>query len=103
MVTIYEQLAVLLKKQRKRLGLTLDRTAELAGVSRNTVRNLEGAVSPDCSLSVVERVCAAVGLELTFGIRGASVGRQLMTIPSPTATTNNGLESSLPIPGKPTT
>lgn len=70
-MTISQQIAETLKAQRKRLGLTLERTAELAGVSRNTVRNLERGASADCSLGVAERICGAVGLELFLGIRGS--------------------------------
>jgi DNA-binding XRE family transcriptional regulator len=70
-MSISKHIAGALASQRRRLGLTLEQTAELAGVSRHTVRHLEQHVSDDCSLGVAERVCAAVGLELTVGIRGA--------------------------------
>ena len=80
-MTISQQIAAALKAQRKRLGLTLERTAELAGVSRNTVRNLERAASADCSLGVAERICATVGLELTLGIRGATTRRAPAPLP----------------------
>ena len=72
-MSIAKQMATTVKVQRRRLGLTLERTAELAGVSRNTVRNLERGASADCSLGVAERICAAVGLELTLGIRGSRI------------------------------
>lgn len=91
-MTISKQIADTLKPQRRRLGLTLERTAELAGVSRNTVRNLERGASADCSLGVAERICAAVGLELTLGIRGAK-GRaddlSAAATPSPSPSTDN--------------
>ena len=96
-MTISEQIAGTLKTQRRRLGLTLEQTAELAEVSRNTVRNLERGASPDCSLGVAERICAAVGLELTLGIRGAKTRTDdPFTTPVPAAGLPGGM---IGIPG----
>ena len=95
-MTISQQIANTLKGQRRRLGLTLERTAELAGVSRNTVRNLECGASVDCSLGVAERICAAVGLELTLGIRGAK-GR--VEDPTSAAAPSPGSASMVDAPG----
>ena len=90
MMTISQQVGDAVRSQRKRLGMSFERVAELAGVARNTVRNIENNVAPDCSLANCERVCAAIGLELLVGIRGA---RRLHSTGAVTKTSLLGGES----------
>jgi transcriptional regulator with XRE-family HTH domain len=51
--------------RRKALGLTQERLAHMAGLSRRTVQNLESGAINDLSFERVSRLLAVLGLTLT--------------------------------------
>jgi len=66
----YEGLRFQLRAARKGRGLTQAGLAELSGTSRVTVARFEAGAAQDFRLGTLERMCQAVGLELTAGPRG---------------------------------
>ncbi len=63
------ELAVLIRTERKRAGLSMQSLAELAGVDRTTLSRLENQRLPELGYAKLERILAVLGLE--FAVRPA--------------------------------
>jgi transcriptional regulator with XRE-family HTH domain len=63
-------LGALIRKRREEVGMTAAETAELAGVSRRLLIELERGKRPNVRLSAVLRILALLGLEVQVIPRG---------------------------------
>jgi transcriptional regulator with XRE-family HTH domain len=78
---IVDELAIAVKRQRSLLGLSQERVAAMAGLSRATVNQLETGNLANLSLLNAERLANAVGL--TLGVVGARPAKPASGSPSP--------------------
>ena len=65
------ELAVLIRTERKRAGLSMQSLAELAGVDRTTLSRLENQRLPELGYAKLERILAVLGLEFSVRPAGA--------------------------------
>ena len=65
------ELAVLIRTERKRAGLSMQSLAELAGVDRTTLSRLENQRLPELGYAKLERILAVLGLEFSVRPTGA--------------------------------
>lgn len=62
---LLSDLGLLIRKERKAAGLSIQSLAEVAGVDRTTLSKLENQRLPEMGYAKLERVLAVLGFELT--------------------------------------
>ena len=76
-----EALGPKLRRQRRRLGLTLDELAGRTGISKPMLSKIENA-SISCSLTTVSRLADAFDVPVTALFRGADTAREAVFTPA---------------------
>lgn len=70
-----------LKTRRAEIGLTQSQVAELSGLSRQTVSQLETGSAPDLGINKVDKLASALGLSLRLEVNTSAPRRRAKVAP----------------------